>query len=380
MTRATPPGIERRFEPTATDTGSPGSPGFALPATLLLVALLTALLAAGLTRVRVDREIAGATDATTSAIAVAWNGLQSYVGTVTLDGCERPIRPVDGDSVRINVPGGYAEVVARVVRRPPDSLANWLYVVRSTGYALRPATGPTPIAQHTVAQFAEWQSGLLSLPAAFTAANGLYRDAGGTGQFHGADEDSVATCPTAPRAGLKVPTGGTPDLYDYDLTGSPLVSASGSGSGIVTAANIDWAATLTPGTIVPDFTSVQNGDMTYPVQLVTGNAVLGSVGATTFGTGLLIVSGDLTVLGTFVQFYGVILVGGRIYFNADDQRFDGLIASGLNRQLGSYVSTGHFGGDYLDIDYNSMYVWRAMRPLSGFTPIPNGRIDPWRDY
>jgi hypothetical protein len=125
---------------------------------------------------------------------------------------------------------------------------------------------------------------------------------------------------------------------------------------------------------------VQNGNMTYPIQLVTGNAVLGAAGATTFATGLLIVSGDLTVLGSFVQFYGVILVGGRIYFNADDQRFDGLVASGLNRQLGTFVSDGHFGGDYTDIDYNSMYVRRAMRPLSGFTPVANGRIDPWRDY
>jgi hypothetical protein len=357
-----------------------GDAGFALPLVLFLVALLTALLAAGLTRVQIDREIAEASDATTSATTVAWSGLQTYLGTLTLDACERPVRPPDGDSVRINVPGGYAEVVARVVRVPPDTLANWLYLVRSSGYAIQPASGSTPVATHTAAQYAEWQSGLLSLPAAFTAANGLTRTSGGSGQLHGADEDSVWSCPMPGRAGLRVPSGSPPDLDDYDLTGSPTVEVSGTGSGIVTGAQIDWAQTLAPGTLVPDFTTVQADDWTYPLQLVSGNAVLGAPGATTFGTGLLIVAGDLTVLGSFVQWYGVVLVGGEIHFDAADQRFDGLVASGLNAQLGTGPGPGQIGGDYTDIDFNSRYVRRAMRPLTGFAPVANARIDNWWTY
>jgi hypothetical protein len=343
-----------------------GEAGFALPLVLFLVALLTALLAAGLTRVQTDRQITEASDAMTMATAVAWNGLQTYLGTLNLDGCERPIRPPDGDSVRINVPGGYAEVVARVVRRPPDSLANWLYLVRSVGFAIAPAGGPTPIATHTAVQFAEWQSGQLSLQAAFTAANGLTRTSGGTGQLHGDDENATAGCQTAPLAGLRVQNGGDPALYDYDLTGNPYV----------------WDRTLTPGIIVPDYTTVQLNDPTYPVQFVSGNAVLGSPGATVTGYGLLIVGGTLWVQGSTVQWYGVILVGGAIHFDAADQRFDGLVASGLNAQLGTGPGPGTIGGagNYTDIDYNSLYVRRAMLPLTGFAPVANARSDNWWTY
>ncbi|MDH3497715.1 MAG: hypothetical protein OER21_13220 [Gemmatimonadota bacterium] len=365
--RSVPPGARRWADA-----------GFALPTVLLLVVLLTALLTTGLTRAAADRQVAGASEATATATAVAWNGLQTYFNTVNLDACERPSRPVDGDSVRINVPGGYADIVARVVKRPVDSLANWLYVVRADGYVIQPATGPTPVARQTVAQYAEWQSGRLSLPGAFTATNGLTRISGGTGELRGADEHPTVSCQRPAKYALRV-TASVPSLSGYNIYGlAPL--GGGSGAAIVTAAGIDWAATLAPGGIVPDFTSVQPGDMTYPVVLVTGNATLGAPGATTTGTGLLIVSGDLTVLGTFVQWYGVVLVGGRIRFDADDQRFDGLVASGLNVQLGGTPPTGEIGGDYTDIDYNSLYVARAMRPLAGFTAVPNTYTNQWKAY
>ncbi len=355
-----------------------GEHGFALPLVILLIALLTVLLTAELSRATAEYQIAMAHEAVAEARAVAQSGLQTYLGAVGFDACDRPVRPADGDSVRINVPGGYAEVVARVVRRPADSLANWLYVVRSAGYVIWPSAGATPVATRTVAQFAEWQSGSLDLPAAFTAANGLNRIGGGTGQFHGSDEHAVSACQTSPRRSLRV-SGGVPDLVDYDLTGdSPL--GFGSGSSIVTDARIDWGTTLTPGRIMPDFTTPQPDDGTYPVVLVMGDATFGTAGATTFGRGLLIVSGDLTILGSFVQFYGVVLVGGEIHFDAADQRFDGLVASGLNRQLGMFVPDGTFGGDYTDIDYNSQYVFLAMRALAGFAPVANAHIEDWKTY
>jgi hypothetical protein len=347
---------------------------------LFLVALLTALLAAGLMRVSGDIEVSEAGADAITARAVSWSALQVYLGTLTLDPCERPIRPADGDSVRINVPGGYGEVIARVVRRPADSMANWLYLVSSTGYAIEPARGPTPVGRHTAAEFAVWQSGNLSLPAAFTAANGLWRTAGGSGQLHGVDEDSTASCREQPRAGLRVPSGLAPYLDDYDLTGNPNVVASGTGAGIVTGGNLDWARVLTPGTLVPDYTTVHPGDWNYSLQIVSGGAVLGAPGANTVGTGLLIVGGSLWVQGSTVQWYGVILVGGEIHFDAADQRFDGLVASGLNAQLGTGPVAGQIGGDYTDIDYNSRYVRRAMRPLTGFAPVANARFDNWWTY
>jgi len=350
----------------------------ALPAVLLLIVLLSALLTAGLLRSSTEVQIAVASTAIAQASTVARNGLETYMGTVTVDACERPIRPPDGDSVRINVPGGYADVVARVVKRPLDTLANWLYLTRSTGYVIWPTLGSTPVANRTVMQFAEWQSGTLALPAPFTAANGLTRIAGGTGQFHGADEHPTSGCPTAPLASLRV-AAGVPDLTDYDLTGGA-ATGGGTGAGIVTAAAIDWAGTITPGRITPDFTSPQPDNGTYPIQMVLGNATLGAAGASTTGRGLLIVSGTLTVLGSLVQWYGVVLVGNEIRFDADDQRFDGFVASGLNTQLGMTPPTGSFGGDYTDIDYNSYYVYRAMRRIAGFAPVANAYAELWKTY
>jgi hypothetical protein len=342
------------------------------------VALLTALLTAGLTRATTELQIAVATRAVDEAVVVARSGLQTYLGLVTYDGCGRAQRPADGDSVRVNVLGGYADVLARVVRRPPDSLANWLYLVQSRGHVIWANTGSTPVANRTVAQFAEWQSGYLALPAAFTAANGLTRTSGGTGQLHGSDEHETSGCPTAARRSLRV-AGTVPGLTDYDLTGgSPL--GGGDPATIITNAHIDWAAVLTPGRIAPDFTSPQPDGGTYPLQFVMGDGTLGSSGATTFGRGLLIVSGDLTVLGSFVQWYGVVLVGGVIRFDATDQRFDGLVASGLNRQLGMPTASGSIGGNYLDIDYNSRYVYLAMRSLAGFAPVANTFIEHWATY
>jgi hypothetical protein len=379
------------------DTGAPATPdpkpgarslacsarhgsraGFALPIVLLLVVLLTALLTAGLARTASDLQLATASQAIDEAGVVARSGLQTYLGMLSFDACGRPLRPPDGDSLRINVPGGYAEVVARVVQRPADSLANWLYLVRSSGYVIWPTMGATPVANRTVAQFAEWQSGLLALPAAFTAANGLTRTPGGTGQLHGADEYVSGGCQTPERRWLRLP-GTVPDLSGYDLNGLAALGG-GTGADIVNAAQVDWAAILTPGRIIPDYTSPRPDDGTYPIQFVTGNATLGAAGATTFGRGLLIVSGRLTLLGSFVQWYGVVLVGDEIRFDAADQRFDGLVASGLNRQLGMAPPIGTIGGDYTDIDYDSRYVRLALRPLTGFAPVANAFLEHWRTY
>jgi hypothetical protein len=355
-----------------------GREGFALPAILLLVALLTALLTAGLTRASTDLQVAVASQAVDEAAVVARSGLATYLGTVVADGCLRAVRPPDGDSVRVNVAGGYADVVARVVRRPADSLANWLYLVRASGHVIWPSMGATPVANRTVAQFAEWQSGRLALPAAFTAVNGLVRAPGGDGELHGADEHGTSGCQTGARRSLRV-AGTVPDLTDFDLTGNATLGG-GVPADIVTNAHIDWGAVLTPGRIIPDYTSPQPDDGTYPIQLVTGNATLGAGGALTTGRGLLIVSGDLTVIGSAVQWYGVVLVGGSIAFDAADQRFDGLVASGLNAQLGLPTSAGVIGGDYLDIDFNAMYVYLAMRPLTGFAPIENALVEHWATY
>ena len=355
--------------------------GFALPITLFVVTLVTLMLSTVFVRVQIDRRIGESSGDIVDALTAAQSGLNSYLGTVNYDvnGCWRALRPPDGDSVRINVNGGYADVVAHVVQRPLDTLDTWMYIVRSTGRVIKPTQGADPQAVRTVAQFAEWRRGSVDIVAALTAANGL-RDPDGTGEFKGNDQ-APSPCNDPNVSAIRTPTGEAPSLpLGYTTTGtSPNVVESGSGPTVANLTKIDWLATTTGG-VIPDYTYVRTGDTSYPVMLITGDATLGAAGLTTVGYGTLIVTGKLTTEGNFVQWYGIVLVGGDLHFHAADQRFDGTVVSGLNEQLGLNPLKTHIAGGYVDIDYDSRFVRLATRPFAGFFPVENGWVDNWATY
>ena len=102
-----------------------------------------------------------------SAVAAGPGAQRGWKATLGPRAARRP----DGDSLRFNLAGGYGEVVARIIQGPADTLANEMYVVRSTGYVITPRLGPVPQATRTVAQFAQWQSPTVDVVAAYTAAN-----------------------------------------------------------------------------------------------------------------------------------------------------------------------------------------------------------------
>ena len=97
-------------------------------------------------------------------------------------------------------------------------------------------------------------------------------------------------------------------------------------------------------------------------------------------TGTLIVTGDLTFTGTRLQWDGVVLVGGRIIFNNTDARFDGLVVTGLNYQLGGTPAQGTLGTGFVDIDFHSNKIRRAMQSFAGFVPIENAWADNWATW
>ena len=358
--------------------------GFALPLTLFVVALVTIILSGALVQVEVDRRVAESSADEVDVVALAQGGLQTYLATTNLDGCYRALRPADRDSVRINLTGGYADVVAHVAQRPlVDTLAPWRYAVRATGRVIEPTMGADPRAARTVAQYADWSSGWMDGLGAFVAANGVVRSPTGycfgaayCGEFRGGDQ--APSCRAAvPR--LRV-AGAVPDLSYYNVDGNSPVGGYTSVN-LANATNIDWAKTIGGG-LVPDYNYVRAWDFSWPppTMLVQGNAILGSAGQYTYGWGLLIVTGDLRVLGEFVQWWGVVLVGGRINFDANSQYFDGMVVSGLNAQLGQVVPQGTIGGDILDIDYDSMYLRLALLSLAGFGAVSNTWVENWASY
>lgn len=344
--------------------------GFALPAVILLVALLTALLTTGLARARIEREIAEASDETAEALTIAESGLQSYLGTVAT-------RPTDGDSVRINVIGGYANVIAHLVRQPADTLEPALYLVRSTGYVIVPATGATPRAARTIAQFAEWKLATILRRGALTAANGVQQRNGNSSlTFGGADYCGAA----APVAAIRTTTMTTvPPAAPPVYTGGGLV-LEGSGLGAMVAAQtaIDWTEVLGGG-ITPDFTAFQNGDTTFSIQRVAGDLTLAGVQS---GTGMVIVGGDLTLTGTSFDFRGILLVGGTVDFDGDLHTVRGLVVTGLNESLGLNPDRTEFGGNGKDVYvyYDSCVIARALARFAALSPIRNAWLDTWATY
>jgi hypothetical protein len=354
-----------------------GDRGVALPAVIFLVALLTLLLTTGLARVQADRQISQAAEDIARAWAIAQSGLQTYIGT-------RTARPADGDSVRINLTGGYANVVARVVRNPADTLENSLYLVRSTGFVIDPGMGAVLQAQRSVTQFADWQTGSIEARAALTAANGIQTRVGPSlgRTVSGNDANLDPTCaPIQPPIAGSITTSvaGNPSV-DLTFLGSPDSIQMGSSAGLAVASQteLDWAAVIGPG-FVPDFTTFQNGDMTRPIQRVSGNLALNG---SFQGSGILIVPGDLVISGSDFYFEGIVLVGGEIDFAAPSIVIQGLVYSGLSELIGDNPGRTEIGdtNTNLYIVYHSCFVNQALAGLTGLAPVANGWQDAWTAY
>ena len=343
--------------------------GIALPVTLFIITLMTITLAAAFARVGAEREMATGASEAVSALAVAQSGLQRYLGTVAA-------RPPDGDSLRYNVTGGYADVVARIVESDSLDDQRTMYIVRSTGYVIVPVQGAAAQGKRTVAQFAQWQVGRIRRVAAFVAANGLTDQNGGQIRIRGTDQ-----------CGGVIPTGSVrttngPALNDGSYT--PIPTRSGNGDAVADTTGIDWVSLVTGG-FQPDETTLITGEWANKSYFVNGDATLA---AGTWGQGLLIVTGDLTTTGggvSWARWYGVILVGGRITFNANRTEFRGMVISGLNEQLGGPPPPGGTiggggGGARYYIDYCGDEVDDVIAPLTGFAPIRNAWVDNWASY
>jgi len=341
--------------------------GIALPLTIFVITLMTILLAAAFARVGAERELAVGASEAIDAFTVAQSGLQQYLGS-------RTALPPDGDSVRFNVTGGYADVVARIVQRPADPLQKQMYIVRSTGYVIVPARGATPQGRRTVAQFAQWQVPAIRRIAAYVAANGARdQNPGNRVVVNGVD------CAAAPTIGsIRGSTGS--NLTRGTYTPSPPVIA-GAPALLADTTGADWA-TIVGGAFVPDYHYINTADLNYKSHMVTGNATLSDA----VGRGLLIVTGDLTMAGVAAQWQGIVLVGGKIAFGAGTKAtFDGLVISGLNSILvgtppQNTVLGGASGPAWFHFNYCSTYVDASLTAFSGFAPIANAWVDNWASY
>ncbi len=338
--------------------------GFALPTVIFLVAFLTVLLATALARARSDHEVANSGQSVVDALAIAESGLQTY-----MDG--QTSRPSDGDSVRINLTGGYADVVALVLQNPADQTENEYFVIRSTGYVIDPNQGPTPIAERTVAQMALWQVGRISQIAALVAANGIKTSILAGINLHG---DDHSTCSAPDIAGARLATQ-FPPAGNY--RGNPPIWIGETADSVANETGINWQL-ITDGAFSYDYTDLSSmtDSSSYYID--------GDLTLTANGEGLLIVTGDLTTAGGFEEWNGIVLVGGQIIFQVNNNRFYGIVATGLNEQIAALPTVA---GNMMfqsfwsyHFDYHSCNVENALKTRTGLMPIDNAWIDNWATY
>lgn len=360
--------------------------GFALPITLFLIAILTLMLGSAFTRAASESQIAGGSKATVDALFVAEAGLQKYLG----QDFTSVNRPLSGDSVRMDVPGGWAWIVPEVLQTPADTMDNFRYIIRSTGYAADPSQGSTPLATHTVAQFADWHYAWLNAPpAALIAANGVEDRAGrGGARITGSDLTNCMSIPAI--TGVRVPADVAVPPFTYinlsviAPTGTPGTNRWGTPLSLADTAGVNWQAIIS-GAYEPDATSWENWRWQNESRVITGDLNITGTWPRTGGSGILIVTGNLNITSGFWTWTGIILVGGNMTIST---RFTssiiGTVITGLNTTVSAVplprtiLTEPRFGN--LVIQFSSCDILNALQSAVGFTPIENTWIDNWATF
>jgi hypothetical protein len=352
--------------------------GFALPVAILVIATLTIMLAGGFSLVSAERRSVSDQKSQISAFRIAEQGLEIYLvrrdsllaGTLGYTKIPGP-----KDSVRIMLPGGYADVSLTRLR-PPTGSQSGLYIARSKGTETANVSGGAPQGVRTVAQYVLWESAPMQVLAGWLALSGLQKN-GNAGTLSGVDlcKDSAAV------AGVVVPVNPGYTGKTTAASGSPPIDSVPPDS-----VHIDWKGIVTAGIITPAITipgaswptaamTASYADTTstyYPVVRVNGDFTLPSS-----GTGLLIVTGNLTINGSD-GWRGVLLVGGDITSNGING-IAGATVSGLNVKLGTYVPVSTANGTK-SYQYSSCEVAKATMGSGALVTLRNTWVDNWVEY
>jgi type II secretory pathway pseudopilin PulG len=349
--------------------------GFALPAAILVIGILSISIAAGFTLVNSERRGVDDQKAQVSAFVLAQHGLETFfVKRDSLGFTSKPPETTEGP-VRIYLKGGYADVQLDLIRPPTGSLAG-LYVVRSRGTQTQGALNGVPAGVRTVAQYAAWEPANINVEAGWTAITGIRKN-GASGSFLGVD----ACGDSASIAGVAVPLVpgfNRPESADStEYLGQTVNDAARE-------VEIDWQGILDGSALTPEYIVAPDAipsfaDTTYyPVIYMADPGTVGS-SALNNGRGLLIVRGNLdTGSGATFNWKGIVLVGGDLTGNGNNN-IQGAIISALNAKLGQTVPINVVNGTKT-YQYNSCEVAKSLMSLGALIPLPNTWVDNWVEY
>lgn len=353
--------------------------GFALPVVILAMFLLVGALASGFTLLRGERAVDDATLQAQSAAALAETGLQQALNNRQGLGLAAAPTAVP-DSARLNVAGGYVDIVTTRLREPVEGGAPGLYFIRTRG--TRTATGVSNAgdAVATASAFATYRTVNLTVKASMTGLNGINKN-GTSGIISGHD----ACGEKASLPGVAVPRDPGIDgsgQWPRSLDGS--VKADTIGATPAEAAEqvgIDWDAIVNHDAITADFDLPANGSGfpsaawfnhadnagKYPIIIIrNGPTPSTNWSLPNVGRGTLIVFGNLNLNGSNGGWDGIILVGGSLTSNGANE-VNGATITGLNVKLNVAVAAN----DVNELNgtkkflYNSCSVGKAMAASAG---------------
>jgi len=359
--------------------------GVALLMVLMILAVLSIMVAAGFVRVLAERRVTDNQRVSTKAYALAQTGLQQFaLHRSDLGFTASP--PAVSESTRVVLTGGYADVVMQRIK-PQVGSTPALYVIRSTGVWTAAGYLYAPNARRTVAQYTQWSEAILTPAAAWVSLVGIHKSSN-TGTLSGSDH-----CGAAPAVGgVAVPDApGYSQSFGFPIpNGSPDIVSLGATPAASTALPFDWSGIASGASIVPDYIIPGSGwsttwffGGTYPVIRVDNAG--GSAFTLPDGQGLLIVTGDLNIVGT-TDWNGLILVGGDLTTTGAATVY-GAIYSGLNITLGSNPDSAAAAIGPASVSstaqlyrYDSCTLANALSRFAGLQLVRNAWTDNWKTW
>ena len=349
--------------------------GATLPLGIIVLAVMSVAVAITFARISAERLAGGDNQAQVGAFMVAQSGLNRYLST-------RNAKPgATQDTTYTDLSGGTAQISMRMLRESTTTLLPAVYVIASRGNytAAKRYNALTPSAERTVATYALWVPAPFDLNAGVTSLTGMTAN-GNSGAYSGIDHCGAG----ASIPGVAVPNGTWNAAHPTIVDGVPDDAAVGIGTpGTAGTAKdqvqIDWAG-ITAGTAFPaDYTypswptTAQFGN--WPVVKVNGDLVMPSS-----GSGILIVTGDLTWNGTPNKTWnGLVLVGGTLIGNGASTIY-GAVVTGLNVKTGTAVPNYDVGNGTKTWQYDSCALTRALGHIGSFQRVRNGWTDTWSSY
>src|SRR5262249_52137979 len=177
-------------------------PGFALPLVILVIAVLTAALAAGFAASTAEFGTTSAQKGQGRAFAVAQSAMEIYMnsrdslcaavpGAVCIADISADVSSasVQADSMFVTVPGGVAEVVVHQLRYQLSDTIPAMYFLRSRGIDSRSRVSgrDTTKSQRTVGVMATYNTAVVSVMGAWTSLSGIKKQ-GTAGIVSGIDQ------------------------------------------------------------------------------------------------------------------------------------------------------------------------------------------------